>query len=202
MARPRKFDEDAVLEAAMECFWSRGFEATSMRDLIEKTGITSASLYNTFGDKRALYERALDRYVEGSVADRVKRCEELAPREAIVSFFSEIVKRSLADRDRKGCMLVNTALDLAPHDPKFQKVVGEVLLRIEAFFKRCARAGQKDGTINSSLSAEELARHLLGVLLGIRVLARVRPDRTLLEGVVRPAIDLLDPNGRRVHKAD
>ena len=86
MARPREFEEDAVLDAAMECFWNRGYEATSMRDLVEKTGITGASLYNAFGDKRALYERALDRYVEGSVADRMKRCEQLPPREAIAAF--------------------------------------------------------------------------------------------------------------------
>jgi TetR/AcrR family transcriptional regulator, transcriptional repressor for nem operon len=199
MARPREFEEDAVLDAAMECFWNRGFRATSMRDLVEKTGITGASLYNAFGDKRALYQRTLDRYVESSVADRVKRCEQLPPREAIVSFFGEILKRSLADRDRKGCMLVNAALDVAPHDPEFQKVVAEMLMRIEAFFNRCVRTGQKQGTINSSLSSDELARHLLGVLLGIRVLARVRPDPALLDAVVRPALELLDPNGRKAH---
>ena len=198
MARPREFEEDAVLDAAMECFWNRGYEATSMRDLVEKTGITGASLYNAFGDKRALYERALDRYVEGSVADRMKRCEQLPPREAIAAFFDEIVKRSLADQDRKGCMLVNAALDVAPHDPEFQRVVAEVLTRIEVFFRHCAKRGQKQGTINASLPAEELARHLLGVLLGIRVLARVRPDRAVLEGVVGPAIALLDSSCRRL----
>jgi len=168
-----------------------------MRDLVEKTGITGASLYNAFGDKRALYERALDRYVEGSVADRMKRCEQLPPREAIAAFFDEIVKRSLADQDRKGCMLVNAALDVAPHDPEFQRVVAEVLTRIEVFFRHCAKRGQKQGTINASLPAEELARHLLGVLLGIRVLARVRPDRAVLEGVVGPAMALLDSSCRR-----
>ncbi|MBQ8106528.1 MAG: helix-turn-helix transcriptional regulator, partial [Afipia sp.] len=64
MARPREFEEGVVLDAAMECFWNRGYEATSMRDLVDKTGITGASLYNAFGDKRAIYQRALDRYVE------------------------------------------------------------------------------------------------------------------------------------------
>jgi TetR/AcrR family transcriptional regulator, transcriptional repressor for nem operon len=202
MARPREFEEDAVLDAAIECFWNRGFEATSMRDLVEKTGITGASLYNAFGDKRSLYQRALDRYVEDSVADRLKRCEQLPPREAISAFFAEIVRRSLEDQDRKGCMLVNAALDVAPHDPGFQRSVAEVLLLIEAFFHRCVSEGQRQGTISSSLPAEEFARHLLGVLLGIRVLARVRPDRALLEGVVHPAIELLDPNSRRAHGAN
>jgi TetR/AcrR family transcriptional repressor of nem operon len=200
MARPREFDEEVVLNAAVQCFWNRGYEATSVRDLVEKTGITSASLYNAFGDKRALYQRALDHYVEESVADRIRRCEELAPREAIGAFFAEILRRSLADPQHKGCMLVNAALDVAPHDRGFQKIVASVLIRIEAFFRGCVEAGQADGTITRSLSAENLAHHLLGVLMGVRVLARVRPERALLEGVVAPALALLDRSGGETTK--
>jgi TetR/AcrR family transcriptional regulator, transcriptional repressor for nem operon len=192
MARPREFDEGVVLDAAVLCFWNRGYEATSVKDLVERTGITAASLYNAFGDKRAIYERALDRYVEGSVASRIRRCEALAPREAIGAFFEEILKRSLGDRERKGCMLVNAALDVAPHDPDFRKIVTEVLADIEGFFLRSVKAGQGDGSITRSLSAETLSHHLLGVLMGIRVLARVRPERALLEGVIAPSLALLD----------
>jgi TetR/AcrR family transcriptional regulator, transcriptional repressor for nem operon len=191
MARPREFDEGAVLDAAVLCFWKQGYEATSVRDLVAHIGITAASLYNAFGDKRALYQRALDHYVEASIADRIRRCEALPPRQAIEAFFEDIVKRSLNDRDRKGCMLVNAALDVAPHDPAFRKVVAEVLIGIEAFFLACVRAGQADGTITRSLPAETLSQNLLGVLTGIRVLARVRPERALLEGVVAPALALL-----------
>jgi TetR/AcrR family transcriptional repressor of nem operon len=198
MARPREFDEGAVLDAVVLCFWSRGYEATSVKDLVERTGITAASLYNAFGDKRAIYQKALDHYVEGSVADRIRRCEALAPREAIGAFFEEILKRSLGDRERKGCMLVNAALDVAPHDPRFRKIVTEVLAHIEAFFLACVKAGQDDGTITRSLPAETLSQHLLGVLMGIRVLARVRPERALLEGVVMPSLALLRPEGMAV----
>jgi hypothetical protein len=81
-------------------------------------------------------------------------------------------------------MLANVALDVAPHDPGFQRAVAEVLVRMETFFNRCVSEGQRRGTISSFLPTEELFRHLLGILLGIRVLARVRPDRALREGVV------------------
>jgi len=108
-------------------------------DLVAQTGITAASLYNAFGDKRALYQKALDHYVESSVADRIRHCEVLPPRQAIEAFFEDIVKRSLNDRDRKGCMLVNAALDVAPHDPAFRQIVAEVLVGIEAFFLTCIR---------------------------------------------------------------
>ena len=194
MGRPRQFHESSVLDAALHCFWSRGYGATSIRDLIEETGVTGASLYNAFGDKRAIYERALSRYVETSIADRIRRCEVLPPLKGIEEFFAEIVRRSLSDRDRKGCMLVNAALDIAPHDPLLQKSISEVLVCIEAFFLRCITSGQSDGTIDASLSAANHAHHLLSVLMGIRVLARVRPEATLLEGAVTGALAVLRPD--------
>lgn len=193
MARPREFDEGAVLDAAIQRFWSHGFEATSVRDLAGAMGITGASLYNAFGDKRALYRRALDQYVESTVGDRIRRIEgHMPPLAAISAFFDEIIERSLNDPQRKGCMLVNSALELAPHDPEFGQAISEVTGRIEAFFRRCVVAGQQDGTITRSQSAEDLARHLLGLQFGLRALSRVRPERDLLEGLLRPAYALLD----------
>ena len=192
MARPREFDEEVVLDAATQCFWSRGYEATSVKDLIAKTGITAASLYNAFGDKRALFRTALDHYVEASIGERIRRCETLPPRKAIAAFFDEILRRSLGDREHKGCMLVNSALEMAPHDAEFQKIIAGVIHRIETFFLKCVRAGQAEGAITRSLTAETLASHLLAVLMGVRVLARVRPERALLEGAVAPALAMLD----------
>ncbi len=191
MARPREFDEATVLDAAVQCFWHHGYEATSVRDLIRETGLTGASLYNAFGDKRAFYEKALNHYVESSIVARIRRCRELAPRDAIEAFFAEILKRSLGDRQHKGCMLVNAALDVAAHDRALQKNVASVLAGMESFFLDCVTAGQADGTISRASSGEDLARHLLGVLMGVRVLARVRPERALLEGIVRTALTQL-----------
>ncbi len=196
MARPRAFDEGAALDAAIQCFWSRGYEATSVRDLANAMGIGGPSLYNTFGDKRTLYRQALDHYVERGFCDRVRRFEsELAPRAAIGAFFDEIIELSLADDQRKGCLIVNSALELAPHDPEFQAALADVLRDMEAFFHRCIKAGQDTGAINASLPADDLARMLLGLLMGLRVLARSRPEPELLRGLVRPALALLDDNG-------
>jgi TetR/AcrR family transcriptional repressor of nem operon len=196
MARPREFDEAAVLDAAVQCFWSRGYEATSVRDLIEHTGLTSASLYNAFGDKRALYQTALDHYVTASISERIGRCEALAPYDGVAAFFADIIRRSLEDRDHKGCLLVNAALEAAPHDAAMRHAVAEVLRRIEAFFLRCVTAGQADGSIAASMKAGDLARHLLAVLMGVRVLARVRPERALLQGAVAPALAMLRGDGK------
>jgi TetR/AcrR family transcriptional repressor of nem operon len=193
MVRPRQFDEVEVLNAAVQCFWSRGYEVTSVRELAEGMGLTSASLYNAFGDKRALYRRALEHYLEQSVRDRIRRFEGLAPRDAVAAFLTEIVERSLGDLECRGCMLVNAALEVAPHDPEFRLVVAEELKQIEAFFRRCISKGQESGEICVGLDAKDSARMLLGILMGIRVLARARPERALLEGIVRPALTLLHP---------
>jgi TetR/AcrR family transcriptional repressor of nem operon len=193
MARPREFDEAAVLDAAIERFWQRGYEATSVRDLADEMNIAGASLYNAFGDKRSLYVRALNRYLDQAFRERIKRIEpSLPPRDAIVAFLQEIVKRSLTDKQRRGCMLVNSAIESAPHDAEFYDVVAVFLDEVERFFFRCVSNGQKDGTITKAHSAEDLSKSLLGILLGIRVLARVRPERKLLEGLLRPTFALLD----------
>ncbi|HEX3835546.1 MAG TPA: TetR/AcrR family transcriptional regulator [Steroidobacteraceae bacterium] len=177
---------------AARCFWHRGYAATSVKDLVEATGITAASLYNAFSDKRTLFRAALDHYVESSVGERIRRCDALLGRSAIATFFGDILDRSLNDRDRKGCLLVNSALEIAPHDPQFQKIISDVLRRIEKFFLKCVRAGQTDGTITRSVPAHILARDLLAVLMGVRVLARVRPEKALLEGIVESALARLD----------
>ena len=198
MARPREFDEATVLDTAMRCFWARGYEGTSIRDLAEETGITTASLYNAFGDKRSLYERSLDFYLEASVRDRIGRLEpSLPPDAAIRAFFGEIIERSVTDPDCRGCMLVNAALELAPYDAGFRKLVAEELMRIEAFFRRCIAAGQIDGTITARRPADALAKLLLSVLLGLRVLARTRPERDVLEGAAGSVLALLNTGGEQ-----
>lgn len=202
MARPREFDESAAIEAAMECFWRRGYEATSLRDLTASMGLAAPSLYNAFGDKQALFSRALDRYLERTTRDRLRRLEQsLAPKAALHRFFDEIVEHSINDRRRKGCFLVNSALEVAPHDAACRAVIAEQFAAIEAFFERCIAGAQADGTVSSAVDAGATARLLLGILLGVRVLARTRPQRDVLEGMVRPALALLVPPRKRKRKA-
>src|SRR5262249_53835635 len=102
MPRPREFDELAALEAAIDCFWKRGFEATSVRDLADAMGISAPSLYNAYGDKRALFAQALDRYLDHSTRARIKRLEgSLPPKQAVCRFIEEIIERSVKERERR-----------------------------------------------------------------------------------------------------
>lgn len=194
MARPRSFDEDAVLDAAIGSFWEHGYEATSVRDLTARMGLSGPSLYNAFGDKKALFSRALARYADCSMRSRMRELERAhEPAEAIRRFFASIIERSVADDDRRGCMIVNSALEVAPHDAELGLVIGRYLDEIRDFFLRNIRAAQRSGAVAPELDADEAASLLLGLLLGIRVLARSKPDRSLLQAAVRPALALLAP---------
>ena len=201
MPRPREFDESAALEAAMECFWRRGYEATSLRDLTTSMGLTAPSLYNAFGGKQELFSRALERYLDRTTRDRLRRLEQsLTPKAALHRFFAEIIEHSISDRQRKGCFLINSALEIAPHDAACRAVITEQFNDIEAFFRRCVLKAQADETVSSDVDAGDMARLLLGVLLGVRVLARTKPERAMMEGVVRPALALLKPPDKRKAK--
>ena len=102
LARPRAFDDDKVLDAAINCFWQRGFGATSVRDLTAEMGINGPSLYNAFGDKHAVFARALERYAERSMRSTIRRLESgLVPRNAVAGFLRLLIEKSVTDPERK-----------------------------------------------------------------------------------------------------
>jgi TetR/AcrR family transcriptional repressor of nem operon len=106
MARPKEFDPDQALDRAVELFWRKGYEATSIQDLVEALGINRSSLYGTFGDKHALYLAAIDRYCEDVVAPRVAELDQAAsPRAAIRQLFLSLPTRATRRRERRGCLL-------------------------------------------------------------------------------------------------
>jgi TetR/AcrR family transcriptional repressor of nem operon len=196
VARPREFDEDTALDAAMRRFWADGFAATSVRDLGDAMGLGQASVYNAFGGKRALFTQCLDRYLDANMRARIVRLESShPPRQAIETFLKEIVARSL--ESRLGCLLANAALEVAPHDPEIAGVVAERMGELEAFFRRCVIAGQQDGSIGRGVDPSDTARLLLTTVMGLRVLARGFPDREILEGAARQALSVLGKPPRR-----
>lgn len=192
MGRPRGFDEQSVLGAVRDAFWAKGYEATSTRDLTALTGLTPSSMYAAFGDKRTLFRSALAFYL-APMHERMARLEAtVSPAQAITGFLDEAIARSLADEQHRGCMLVNSALEATPDNAEICGVVEDELKGIERYFHRCFLAGQEGGEIPAKHAADDAAKHLLTVLVGIRVLARARPDRELLAGAARQALKMLD----------
>ena len=184
----KQFDIDGVLEKAMRAFWARGYEATSMQDLVTCTGINRGSLYATYGDKRALFLAALRMYDERMrrrlVADFESTC---SPVEAIRRMFLAFTAQVAKTGGNRGCLLTNTALELAAHDPEIGRIVAHAQEEIEAFFGRMIRKGKARGEIRADVKPAEAARGLLASLLGLVVLIRSRPEPMLLQSIVDDA---------------
>jgi TetR/AcrR family transcriptional repressor of nem operon len=186
VSRPRSFDDHVALEAALASFWGRGFEATSIRDLADAMSISGTSLYNAFGDKRALFRQALEHYCRTRTYPLLARIEAEHPGEAAVpAFFAEIVERSVADRERRGCFLINAALETAPHDSDVAEAVRDHLGAIRTLILRGLKARRRPA---DATPVEDDADHLIAVLLGVRVMARTRPERRLLARTAHAAL--------------
>jgi TetR/AcrR family transcriptional repressor of nem operon len=193
MARPREFDIEAALERAMQVFWSKGYESTSLDDLCAATGLGRSSLYGAFGDKRGLYLRALDRYEEGSAArlnDALTR--PVAVREAIARFVERLIDEIVAGPGRRGCFIGNTAAELARDDREAAARVRRSLGRIEAAFRDALGRARARGEIAPTADVAALARFFTAGIQGLRLVGKANPDRAALGDIAAVMLRALD----------
>ncbi|MEU2868798.1 TetR/AcrR family transcriptional regulator [Streptomyces olivoreticuli] len=193
MARTKEFDPDAALQSALELFWERGYEATSLTDLVEHLGIARASLYATFGSKRELYLKALERYGEQYDPRIVEELSRPGPAlpvvRAVVHRFAE---EAMCDDLRRGCFVTNTAVELAPHDADAARGVERSWHCLEtALTSALMRAGAQ-GELPAGRDPVALARMLVVLLQGIRVVGKAAPGRARLRDAAEQALTLLD----------
>ena len=173
MPRPRAFEERDVLDRAMAVFWRQGFEATSIQDLVEAAGINRASMYAAFGDKRGLFLAVIDHYLARVNAARLAILTAPGPAPAAIGrFFDSMIDMAGQDERQLGCLLTNTLIELAPRDPEIAMRLRASLDRIEEGFARTIRRGQDAGEIPPGKNPRALARFLVGIAQGLRVLAR------------------------------
>jgi TetR/AcrR family transcriptional regulator, transcriptional repressor for nem operon len=188
--RTKEFEPGEALDAAMQLFWRNGYAATSIRDLLDGMGIGYGSLYNTFGDKHALFLACLDRFRElrTSWIDEVLEDSGLS---GIEEVFRRTVDGLVGFEPRRGCLLANTAVELGPHDAEVAAKISRYVRHTEAVFERAVIRAQEAGEIPVDRDPRALARFLVNALHGMRVLARVGTDRTVLDDAVRVALDVL-----------
>lgn len=185
----KQFDADKVLNRAMQAFWSRGYEATSLQDLVACTGINRASLYATYGDKHTLFLASLRMFADTVHHQRLADLEAThGPLEAIRQSLLAFVPEDSARKPARGCFLTNTALELAAHDPDAGRVVAQAQKQTEAWYARMIKKGKTLGEIAHDVKPEEAAKALLACLIGVSVLSRSRPERALLHVIVDDAM--------------
>ena len=193
MARHKEFNRDEVLHKAMEVFWSRGYEATSVQDLVKRMGINRQSLYDTFGDKHALYLQALDRYreVEGrKVFELLERPGSV--KKTLRQLFEGVVDKSLCDGQRRGCFMGNATSELAGRCKETAARTCSNMTATEEAFYRMLLRGKKQGELKRVRDLRAFARFLYSSLQGLALMAKATRDRKTLEDVVKVTLSLLN----------
>ena len=193
MARTKDFDEDEVLQKAMNLFWHKGYNGTSMQDLVDGLGISRSSMYDTFGDKHALFMRSLENYRKIATAE-MKGIVDNAPtaKAAIRRMFEYTVTELLRDDQHKGCFLVNAGVEMAPHDAEVNKMLCENDRQLEHYFNEAIKKGQNSGEISNGTSSHALAQFILNSIKGMRVTAKSATDKKVFKDIVEVTMKVLD----------
>ncbi len=192
MARTKEFDREAVLDRAMRLFWRQGYEATSIQELVDAMAIGRQSLYDTFGDKRALYLAALDRYGATQGAPLFAPLDwPGSAKAAIRAMFDRLIEASLQEGGR-GCLTVDAAVERALCDPEVARWVANNMVGGEARLRRTIERGQANGEIDPALDSTAVAQYLFNAVQGLRVTSKVTADRAVLENIVRVTMAILD----------
>lgn len=196
MPRPKEFDEEQALDAAMRAFWVNGYEATSTEDLCRATGLGRSSIYNTFSSKHELFKRALIRYTELMSASQIAQLadEARSPKDRLRDLFDAVIAGEVENRcdDRGiGCLTVNTTVELAGRDREAAELVERDQRRRLDALRAVIATGLRDGEFRSGRDPAELARFLNAVIAGIRVAGQGGADIPTLRAIADTALEAL-----------
>jgi len=184
MARTKVFDEDLVLNKAMNLFWEKGYYATSAQDLVNGLGISRSSLYDTYGDKHSLFVKALKQYQKARIDGSIKDAEEVDVEAYIRSLFEFAKEEALLDNRSRGCFMVNTAVELAPVDEEVAQIVNTIMRDFENAVCHAIERGQASGLFTTKHTARSLARFVFNSINGLRVTVKFDASQSAFEDIV------------------
>ena len=193
MPKTKQFDETEVLVKAKQLFSEKGYNGTSMDDLVQATGLSRSSIYDTFGDKHGLFLKSLNYYRNSQQCDLEKQCDRTdSPKKKIRSIFDYTVRGILADKERKGCLMVNMSMELNAVDKEVAAISLANMEGMEQTFSALVKEGQAKGEIPKKFTPKALGRHLYSCLMGLRVSGINRPDADSLKEIVKISLSILD----------
>jgi TetR/AcrR family transcriptional repressor of nem operon len=202
MVRPREFDPENALDSALQVFWAKGYEATSLDDLSEATGLNRSSLYGTFGNKRALYFSVLERYVRNGCAHIAEQLDHQPVQQAFTMFVQSLIDEIVAGPGRRGCFIGNCAAELVRRDRHAAGNVQEGLRSIESTFAAALERARAQGELPAEADVPGLARYLTSGIQGLRLVGKANPDRAALEDIARWMLRALETPARSILTQD
>jgi TetR/AcrR family transcriptional repressor of nem operon len=189
MPKPKQYDEAEMLTLAMEAFWAQGYTATSVEHLVEATGLNRSSLYHAYDGKAGLFRAALTHYNRNIVDDLLVEMERGPAGVATIKrVFDRFVASQSAMENRWGCLMTNTATELAPHDAEINKIVRRYLDRFESAIHAALQRGQDSGEVAKGANLRELARSLTAMSQGLLVMAKASASPATMRSVARSAL--------------
>ncbi|HEV8620736.1 MAG TPA: TetR/AcrR family transcriptional regulator [Nitrospiraceae bacterium] len=192
MPRPKEFNPDDAIEKAMQVFWHKGYEATSMEDLLEAMDLNRGSLYDTFGDKRQLFLKVIDRYCTTFASSKFSLLDQPGPAlPTLRRFINGMIEGGLADPQRRGCLIANTVMELSPHENEIAGTLRQALKMVEdTFFNVLARAKQQ-GELKNDTDPRALARFLTTMMQGTIVMIKAGASADVVKQTVETALSIL-----------
>ena len=192
MPRTKSFDEIEVLERATDLFWALGYNGTPPQTILDGTGLSRSSLYDTYGDKHTLFLKCLRHYRETETVAGIRYLDEAPdPAAAIRRLFQGYWEYAQAYRQKKGCLMVNTLNEVAPHDTEVAEIVQENRRALEDAYFRAIRRGQQQGKINKTHPPRALARYLVNTLWGLTTQIKLGIDKKVADDIVKIALSAL-----------
>ncbi len=193
MPRTKAFNENEALGKALQLFWKQGYHATSVQDLVDHLSINRASLYDTFGGKKELFERAFDQYIQSNTAQlRSFLQQQSSVRSGLRKLFINTIRESVNDPHRKGCFVVNTTTELVPNDPDIIPTLEKNRHRFESLFLDYLRMGQEKREIPAGKDLPAIARLLFTLYNGLKVVAKTNPTEEDQLASVDALLTILD----------
>lgn len=193
MPRPKNFNKEDVLNNAMQLFWQKGYEATSIQDLVAHLGINKQSLYDTFGDKQTLYLSALQNYrLENELWLNSLNLGNGSVKESFKLLFESVISSVCDDSERKGCFLTNATIESGSQNQEISKICVEGMQSFEKRFSNLIKQGQASGELKKELDADGIASFFYVILNGLRAVSKIKEDREKLREVIKNTLSVLN----------
>lgn len=191
VGRPREFDRTVALEQAMDEFWVKGYEATSIEDLLGQMHINRGSLYDTFGDKRTLFLETLQHYSDQTLSQLHGMFEAQGSPLGNIRLLFESIQQKMSKIGSHGCLIGNTAIELATHDQEIANLVAGHFQRVEGLLRRTLERADARGELHADADTRALARFLVGALNGLTALSKAGVNRAVTRDMVRVTMSTL-----------